>query len=160
MLRTIDRQAAEQLHPKAFEARLRPETSSVPHSYIVDPKTRFFVTEDGTLVADVPLGDCEPLRYVFRHWTTQCRPCWVAGHDASVQHLLDEIRRETKPKKVRCTCKRCGKVNYLKAADIDRTEPYLCAKCDGLFIAWQNEGLGSCNDSGRDLAAFLALKRR
>lgn len=64
-----------------------------------------------------------------------------------------------KPKKVRCTCKRCGK-RKMEPATIDRTEPYLCRGCDDKFILWQEAAVGSYDEDRRDLAAFLALKRR
>ncbi len=39
-------------------------------------------------------------------------------------------------KKTRCTCKRCGKVNYLPSAGIDSSEPFLCEPCDSKYIVW------------------------
>jgi len=61
-------------------------------------------------------------------------------------------------KKVRCTCRRCGKAKYHEAAKVDQTEPFLCPKCDDLFMVWQNEALESCNEGKRTLEHFLAQR--
>ena len=61
-------------------------------------------------------------------------------------------------KKVRCTCLRCGKVDRLDAAATDTTEPYLCSRCDGAFIAWQNAAEATADEKRRTLEAFLALR--
>jgi len=61
-------------------------------------------------------------------------------------------------KKVRCTCVRCGKINYLAAATVDTTEPYLCAKCDDAFIAWQNAAAETAQENRRTLEVFLQAR--
>ncbi len=58
----------------------------------------------------------------------------------------------TKPRKVRCTCSRCNVKKMLPAASIDRSEPFLCEKCDDLFILFQN----SEGRTDTSLKAFLA----
>ena len=63
-------------------------------------------------------------------------------------------------KKVRCTCKRCGKINYLAVADVDVTEPYLCKRCDSAFIAWQNAAAESAEERRCTLEHFLAQRPR
>jgi len=45
--------------------------------------------------------------------------------------------------KVRCTCCRCKKIKYLPAAEIDRSERFLCEGCDDKFIIFQNSRSGS-----------------
>ena len=67
-----------------------------------------------------------------------------------------------KPKKVRCTCRRCEKVKYEKAT-IDRTVPYLCPDCNDLHILWEEGGgvpAGLCleADAEKCMAAFLKTR--
>lgn len=153
MLKPIDRRQAQELHPQAFAER---QVSGRPE--VAEDETSFFLTEDGSLVASVPWGKAPPLRYVFRHWTTQCPPSWVGDHDGSVQHLWDEVRIKPGPKWIRCTCIRCGKVNYHPAATTDTTEPHLCQKCDDDLIAWQNAAAAGPEEGRRTLEAFLARR--
>jgi hypothetical protein len=63
-------------------------------------------------------------------------------------------------RKVRCTCLRCGKINYLLAAGIDRSEPFLCEPCDDKYILWSESkiramGPGDADRADDTLARFL-----
>lgn len=69
-----------------------------------------------------------------------------------------QVEQVARPKRVKCTCKRCGGSKYLPAATTDTTEPYLCPKCDDLFIAWQNEASEGPEEGRRTLEAFLARR--
>ena len=57
-------------------------------------------------------------------------------------------------KRVRCTCKRCGKIKY-EEVGIDLSEgPYLCPVCDDKFIMWSNTTQPSEKDEAL-VARFL-----
>ena len=60
-------------------------------------------------------------------------------------------------KRTRCTCKRCGKVNYLPSAGIDPSEPFLCEACDSKFIAWCNT-VGMVGGNERNILACFLLR--
>jgi len=63
-------------------------------------------------------------------------------------------------KKARCTCVRCGKVEYLPAAGIDRSEPFLCERCDDKFIQFiHGEWTGEDAREGDALERFLKSPR-
>ena len=65
-----------------------------------------------------------------------------------------------RPKRVRCTCAKCGAIKYHEAAAIDQTEPFLCSRCDDLFVAWQNAAQETAEEDRRTLEAFLARRAR
>lgn len=62
----------------------------------------------------------------------------------------------TSNKKVRCTCVRCKKINYLPAAGTDLSEKFLCERCDDMFIAFLNKDYPEGDfRSGDPLVRFL-----
>ncbi len=68
-----------------------------------------------------------------------------------------------KARKVRCTCVRCKKVNYLPAAGTDLSEKFLCERCDDKFIMWQESmyreaGPGNHDRVDDTLARFLRMR--
>ena len=67
----------------------------------------------------------------------------------------------TSSKKVRCTCVRCGKINYLPAVGTDISEKFLCERCDDLFISFINK---DCPEGGfvhgDPLERFLKVRRK
>lgn len=61
-------------------------------------------------------------------------------------------------KKARSKCARCGKIKYLPAAGIDRSESYLCDQCDDMFIAFTNKDYPEGGFRSDDpLARFLRM---
>ena len=63
---------------------------------------------------------------------------WNIATDMAINPVVAADLIKKRAKKVRCTCVRCGKINYLPAAGTDRSEPFLCEPCDDKYIAWAN----------------------